>query len=348
MARARVIKPELMRNPELRDAEQAAGVSPFTLRTVLQQLILHADGNGCFRWKPRSLRDELLPGDEVDVGRALVALEEGGWIGRYEDEDGNQFGVVRTFLVHQPNAHREPAGTYCPPPPEDLLPPKARRRLREMESVRKGHRGDERKGKAGPKRDPGSIHDRSTTDPDPYRPLDPDHPSDPVDPRPPQPLRTRPATTPPGGPTDDDDGKPLPVWEDQGPLTLEALVRAYERQFGGAPSDTWRRVLHSYLRHDPAVVREAFRRCAIGEARRPRYLELSIASALVELAPKARKPARPEEPQAPDPAWEAAPRCSACDGTGFVRHELCETCDGHGRLLAHRGQAAAPMEGRGA
>lgn len=115
MARIRTIKPEFFRHELLFDTERASGLP---IRLAFIALWTVADRKGRFKWRPRSLKTECLPHDEIDFAAVLETLRGAGLIVRYE-VDGEPYGVIPTFLEHQVVNKREAQSTI-PAPPEGL------------------------------------------------------------------------------------------------------------------------------------------------------------------------------------------------------------------------------------
>ena len=103
MPRIRTVKPELFKHEELFDAEQETG---FPLRVAFIGLFTACDREGRFQWKPRSLKSDILPFDNVDFSRVLDALETRGFIVKYQCED-EIFGCIPTWQRHQVINNRE-------------------------------------------------------------------------------------------------------------------------------------------------------------------------------------------------------------------------------------------------
>lgn len=92
MNRIRPIKSrELLHNEELFDSELASGQP---LRLAFVGLFTVADRDGRFLWKPRSLKLQLLPYDEVDFEGILNALVSLGLVQR-DDEWGQIISLKR-------------------------------------------------------------------------------------------------------------------------------------------------------------------------------------------------------------------------------------------------------------
>lgn len=97
MARIRTVKPELFRHEELFEAEKESGLP---LRIAFIALFTVCDREGRFKWRPRQLKLDCLPYDEIDFQKILEALLTKGFLNKYSI-DGDEFGVLPTFKVHQ-------------------------------------------------------------------------------------------------------------------------------------------------------------------------------------------------------------------------------------------------------
>jgi hypothetical protein len=115
MARIRTIKPEFFRHEELFLAEIETGLP---LRVAFAGLWTTADREGRFRWKPRQLKLDCLPFDDVDFSRVLDALCTRGFLVQYESDDGD-FGFIPSWRAHQVINNRESESVL--PRPEDCL-----------------------------------------------------------------------------------------------------------------------------------------------------------------------------------------------------------------------------------
>lgn len=115
MSRIRTVKPDLFRHEDLFDAELASGLP---LRLAFIGLFTVADCEGRFQWKPRTLKLDVLPHDNVDFSAVLSALESGGFIKSYM-VDGRRYGYIPSFGKHQQISAREmERGSALPPPPQ--------------------------------------------------------------------------------------------------------------------------------------------------------------------------------------------------------------------------------------
>ncbi|MCB2141467.1 hypothetical protein KQH29_00845 [bacterium] len=113
-ARIRTIKPEFTRHEGLFDAEAESG---FPLRLAYIGLWMVADREGRFKWRPRALKADVMPFDEVDFGTILEALASSGFLMRYE-VDGEAFGCIPSWRKHQVINSRE-AASKIPAPPDN-------------------------------------------------------------------------------------------------------------------------------------------------------------------------------------------------------------------------------------
>lgn len=119
MARIRTIKPEFFRHEALYEAERESGLP---LRVAFAGLWTAADREGRFKWRPRSLKIDALPYDEVDFERVLEVLRAHGHIVRYE-AGGVAYGFIPSWSRHQHINLRELPSTLPAPPPEQTTEP---------------------------------------------------------------------------------------------------------------------------------------------------------------------------------------------------------------------------------
>lgn len=113
-SRIRSIKPDVHLDEELWDVEQTSGMPLFRAFTGLWN---YSDREGRFEWKPRTLKALILPLWNGSFADAMEALQEAGFLLRYEVR-GRQYGLVRNFTKHQSiNAREEES--VLPPPPSD-------------------------------------------------------------------------------------------------------------------------------------------------------------------------------------------------------------------------------------
>lgn len=118
MARIRTIKPGFFRHEALFDAERGTGLP---LRLAFAGLWTAADREGRFKWRPRELKLDCLPHDDVDFAMVLDGLAAIGLIQKYE-VDGECFGFIPNWKKHQVINQRE-AQSCLPEPSTDLHVP---------------------------------------------------------------------------------------------------------------------------------------------------------------------------------------------------------------------------------
>lgn len=122
MARIRTVKPEFFRHADLYEAEKETGLP---LRLAFAGLWTAADREGRFKWKPRELKLDCLPHDEVDFSRVLDALSTRGWVVRYA-VNGIEYGAIPTWGTHQVINNREKASEFPAPNENNTLTREAR------------------------------------------------------------------------------------------------------------------------------------------------------------------------------------------------------------------------------
>lgn len=116
MARIRTVKPELFKHEDLFDLEQQ---SHLPVRLAFIGLFTCCDREGRFKWRPRTLKADIFPHDELDFSRVLDALATRGFVVRYR-VDGEEFGAIPTFGKHQIINNRE-SESYLPAPDESSI-----------------------------------------------------------------------------------------------------------------------------------------------------------------------------------------------------------------------------------
>jgi len=124
MARIRTIKPEFFVDDDLGDL-------PIETRYVFIGLFCQADRDGKMDDKPRILKVQIAPYDNIDIGAALDDLSgENGhkpFIRRYVGGDGRKYIQIINWHRHQRPHHTErqsprPGATEEAPPWLDLWP----------------------------------------------------------------------------------------------------------------------------------------------------------------------------------------------------------------------------------
>lgn len=124
MARARNIKPSFFKNEQLVEL-------PFEARLLFIGLWTLADREGRLEDRPKRIKMELFPADNVDVEKQLQALVKMGFITRYV-VSGCQYIAIDNFTKHQTPHIKEQASTIPAPdisdantvaaPPDSLIP----------------------------------------------------------------------------------------------------------------------------------------------------------------------------------------------------------------------------------
>jgi hypothetical protein len=103
MPRIRTVKPELGKHEGLFEAEQETG---FPLRFTWAMFPTACDREGRFRWRPRALKSDILPYDDLDFARVLDALLTRAYLLKYRV--GHEwYGAIPTFSKHQVINNRE-------------------------------------------------------------------------------------------------------------------------------------------------------------------------------------------------------------------------------------------------
>jgi hypothetical protein len=115
MPRARNIKPAFFKNEQLVELD-------FDRRLLFIGLWCLADREGRLEDRPKRIKMEIFPADDVNIDAALNDLAKAGFIVRYEVGDG-AFIEVLNFTKHQRPHHKEQASTI---PAPDGTPASAR------------------------------------------------------------------------------------------------------------------------------------------------------------------------------------------------------------------------------
>lgn len=111
MGRIRTIKPEFFKHEALFDLEQQTGLP---IRLAFAGLWTCCDREGRFKWRPRQLKSEIFPYDEIDFSRVLDALVTRGHLVRYAIGT-DEYGCIPSWHKHQYINNKESAS--CIPSP---------------------------------------------------------------------------------------------------------------------------------------------------------------------------------------------------------------------------------------
>lgn len=118
MARIRTIKPDFFRHEGLQDLERD-NPSSYVMLTFAGLWTL-CDRAGRFEWKPRTIKLDVLPFLEFDMGKTLALLERFTYVRRYE-VDGKVYGVIPSFEEHQRISGKEAQEPPKYPEPVEFL-----------------------------------------------------------------------------------------------------------------------------------------------------------------------------------------------------------------------------------
>jgi len=105
--RSRNIKPGFFKNEEVADM-------PPLARILYQGLWCYADKEGRFEWRPKKIKAEILPYDEVDINELLDVITCHGFVITFKLYD-KTYGYIPTFLTHQ-RPHPHEAVSVIPSP----------------------------------------------------------------------------------------------------------------------------------------------------------------------------------------------------------------------------------------
>ena len=107
MARARNIKPSFFTNDELSELEPLARILFIGMWTI-------ADFKGCFEYKPKRLKVQILPYDDCNIEQLVSALDKSGFISIYSVQ-GQCYIKVINFSKHQnPHKNEREGGSAIP------------------------------------------------------------------------------------------------------------------------------------------------------------------------------------------------------------------------------------------
>ena len=94
MARIRTIKPSFWKNEDL-------AALPFEARLLFIGLWNYADSEGRLEDRPKRLKVDILPYDDVNIDELLILLHDGKFIFRYAASNGIKLIQVINFTKHQ-------------------------------------------------------------------------------------------------------------------------------------------------------------------------------------------------------------------------------------------------------
>ncbi len=100
MARTRLLKPDFFHDEDLAEL-------PFEARLLFAGLWTIADRDGRLEDRPKRIKAQVFPYDDLNVDYLLQRLASSGFISRY-DVDALAVIQIRTFAKHQNPHHREP------------------------------------------------------------------------------------------------------------------------------------------------------------------------------------------------------------------------------------------------
>lgn len=118
MARIRTIKPDFFKNEDIAEL-------PAMVRLLFIGLWTQADREGRLQDRPKRLKIELFPYDNIDIDKCLNELQEAGFILRYkvdlqrsapeQSETKQALIQINNFLKHQqPNVREQPSTLPVP------------------------------------------------------------------------------------------------------------------------------------------------------------------------------------------------------------------------------------------
>ncbi|MDX8400806.1 MAG: hypothetical protein R8K20_11255 [Gallionellaceae bacterium] len=99
MARIRYIKPDFFLDEDLSDL-------PFETRLLFAGMWCHADREGRMEDRPRRIKAQIFPYDDVDIGASLDKLAHDNFIFRYS-VNGKEYLQIVNFTKHQKIHHTE-------------------------------------------------------------------------------------------------------------------------------------------------------------------------------------------------------------------------------------------------
>ena len=107
MARGRNIKPAFFTNEDLAEVEPLARLLFIGMWTI-------SNFKGCFEYRPKRLKVQLLPYDDCDIEQLVINLDKSGFISIYSVQ-GQRYIKVLNFTKHQnPHKNERDSGSDIP------------------------------------------------------------------------------------------------------------------------------------------------------------------------------------------------------------------------------------------
>lgn len=153
MARIRTIKPEFFFNERLAELESETGLP---IRLAYIGLWCQCDREGRFEWRPKRLKAQIFPYEDIDLSRVLHALTTRDFLVRYA-VNGVEFGWIPGFLEHQVINNKERDSVLPEPNENNILTRESREghakvtRLERVPIGREGNKEGNKKGGAAQK-----------------------------------------------------------------------------------------------------------------------------------------------------------------------------------------------------
>ena len=98
MPRIRTVKPELFKHEALFEAEMT---SNLPLRLAFIGLFTCCDRKSCFKWRPRRLKLDILPYDDINIVAILEQLVQHGFVKKHKYQ-GEWYGYIPpSWTKHQ-------------------------------------------------------------------------------------------------------------------------------------------------------------------------------------------------------------------------------------------------------
>lgn len=107
MARARNIKPSFFENEDLGELNPLSRLLFIGMWTI-------SNFKGCFEYRPKRLKVQLLPYDDCDIEQLVINLDKSGFISIYSVQ-GQRYIKVLNFTKHQnPHKNERDSGSEIP------------------------------------------------------------------------------------------------------------------------------------------------------------------------------------------------------------------------------------------